>query len=300
MMRALCAGLVTFILLFTSAAGSVDANSGTERFRVVFSADVFASVNRNDALASAKAWIQAVGKRRKIDLKVEVDAYESVDELRQLLAGHGADLFVVSAMHFLDLESASPAWDPLFVPGHGEFVLDDYVLLTRADGPATVGELRGADVLVLKTTGTNLGSIWLARYCADNSYGPARDCFASITNATKASGAVLPVYFGQADACVVDRSSFDLMTELNPQLASDLTVRAQSAPFLETVICLRRDYQAYRQDVVEGLKELHTEPAGQQIMMVFKIERLIPFSDELLESVRILRGDIEPLEAASR
>ena len=117
---------------------------------------------------------------------------------------------------------------------------------------------------------------------------------------TTIEAAVLPVFFGQADACVVDASSFQVMCELNPQIGKILEVERHSQPYLETVICIHDRFERNRETLIEGLRGLHEEANGRQILLVFKIARLVPFYVDAVESVRELHPARTGMEVAAR
>ena len=125
------------------------------------------------------------------------------------------------------------------------------------------------------------------------------DFFGRTDEVFTASRAILPVYFGQYDACVVDRSSLDVMVELNPQLGAKLAVVAKSPGYLETVVCLRNDYTEYRDELISALNEMHTLPTGQQLLMILKVDRLRPYEPRYLETVKALYGMHRGFEAES-
>jgi hypothetical protein len=90
------------------------------------------------------------------------------------------------------------------------------------------------------------------------------------------------------------------MQELNPQLGRSLKIQRRSPPYLETLICIHRDYEKTRTDLIEGLASLHEEANGRQILMVFKIDRLLPYYEEALSSVRELCHSDQGNEVAVR
>ena len=88
------------------------------------------------------------------------------------------------------------------------------------------------------------------------------------------------------------------MTEMNPQVGRMLKVVLQSEPYLDTVACIRRggwDAEHYREDLISALEELTDDPAGHQIMTMFKFDRLMRFENRYLQSVRALHGRYEAL-----
>lgn len=260
-----------------------------DTLRVVFSPDKFSSVNRNDALASFKAWIETMGRRRGLRLQVQADTYESLDELRQMLRSRTADLLIVRGTQLLELGADRALVDPLFMPARGNVVQQRYLLLTRRDRHLTLTGLRGKQVLFLNSLDASLSRAWVEDLLRKGGLEALDSFIPGSQDVARASAAILPVYFGKADACVVDEGSFKVMRELNPQLGQTLEAALTSPAYLETVIGIRHDYARHRTDLIEGLAELHDEAAGRQILMVFRIDRLLPFEDRALDSVRELR-----------
>jgi len=69
------------------------------------------------------------------------------------------------------------------------------------------------------------------------------------------------------------------MKELNPQVGRDLQVVAVSDSLADIVLCLNNrgwTTEKSKADTMTALRELHLEPAGQQILTLFKIDQLIP------------------------
>ena len=50
------------------------------RLRMLYSDSLFLNVNRNDALAAIKTWVETLGRRRGFKLAVEIDFYDRVEE----------------------------------------------------------------------------------------------------------------------------------------------------------------------------------------------------------------------------
>ena len=63
--------------------------------------------------------------------------------------------------------------------------------------------------------------VWLSTILEEGHCGSSDQFFGSVTTDTKVSRVVLPVFLGQADACLTSKAGFDTMCELNPQVAKD-------------------------------------------------------------------------------
>lgn len=53
--------------------------------------------------------------------------------------------------------------------------------------------------------------------------------------------------------------------------------------------------EAHKEDTVRALAELHVEPAGRQILTLFKVAKLVPFQEQHMDTVRKLRGSYDQL-----
>jgi ABC-type phosphate/phosphonate transport system substrate-binding protein len=82
---------------------------------------------------------------------------------------------------------------------------------------------------------------------------------------------VLPVFFRQADACVVTRRGFKTMSELNPQVSQRLKVLAASPGLVPTGFGFRPDYtDPLKNTIVAELARIKDSPAGAQVLTLFQ------------------------------
>jgi ABC-type phosphate/phosphonate transport system substrate-binding protein len=101
----------------------------------------------------------------------------------------------------------------------------------------------------------------------------------------KPSRTLLPVFFGQADACVVSEDAFEVMNELNPQLKERLAVRLRSPGFINLLISATDRLEDWARDIViEETARMNTSPDGQQILTTIQMKRFFPFKPEYLEA----------------
>ena len=92
----------------------------------------------------------------------------------------------------------------------------------------------------------------------------------------KVSRVVLPVFFGQADACLTSKRGFETMCELNPQVAKDLKSLAISPPMVVTFYVFRKNYQSvHRERLIKALSGLRNSAAGRQFATLFQFEEAV-------------------------
>jgi phosphonate transport system substrate-binding protein len=93
------------------------------------------------------------------------------------------------------------------------------------------------------------------------------------------------VFFQQGEACLVTRSGFKTMAELNPQVGKQLIIVKESPRLLPSLTCVRRSLDANRKkQLLSALSELHEDSAGQQALTLFSLDRLIPCTGEHIQS----------------
>jgi phosphonate transport system substrate-binding protein len=265
------------------------------KYRVLFSNDLFNNVNHNDVLVAFKVWIETVLKNRNYPMEAEIDSYDGLDEAEKRIQEGTVDLVIFNSIDYLQTSQTNQL-DAVFVAERQKKTMfDDYLLVSRRDRNFTsLADLRGKSVIFFDY-GAKLGRLWMDVTLGESGLGSAGEFFGSISDATKATSIVLPVFFGKADACVVGRSSLETMQELNPQLATQLQVLTNSVCLPESVICLPKHYAWDREAALRGLAELDTEPRGQQILLIFKINKLDPFRPEQLDGLRDLKARYDRL-----
>jgi phosphonate transport system substrate-binding protein len=146
---------------------------------------------------------------------------------------------------------------------------------------------------------TSLASTWLETRLSKEGLGRLSDVFDRVTQFSKLTRAILPVYFGQIDACLVTRQGFETASELNPQVGRQLKVLASSEALVPVVFCFRGDYKSpYRDRLLAEIGKVKTTAAGQQFMTLFQCdtlmegpESLLASASALLQAHRDLRGE---------
>ena len=289
--RLLFAIFSTFLIGIGGPARGQDG-SPPERhahMEILYSSSLFHTVSKNDAIASIRAWTEAISRQNGFQLDCDVSVAEGVGEVRKRMAKGPLGLVLLNPVEYFELEG-SGLLEPAFTGTRGkEDESLQFVLVTNQDSAeAEISGLRGKTLAIQSEYGADLGRMWIEVLLHDNGLAPADGFFRSVTSVSTPSAAALPVFFGKLGAGVVDRDSFELMEEMNPQLGARLRVLSVSPPLIRGILCMDRRPVPYREDLIQGLRDLHLTPAGRQILMVFKSNRLKPVEPEDLERVRTL------------
>ncbi len=260
--------------------------------RLALSESVVGDVNLNDARAAMKVWISLITK----DLNVLIDPklFSTTQEICDRM--HRSELDAV-ALNVLEYRLIADLLDTTqIVAAGGPAGLEQYVILAKQSGGLRrLSDLKGKRFCTLKSPRMCLAADWLSTVLDEGHRGPAEQFFASVSVDAKFSRVVLPVFFGQADACLTSKRGFETMCELNPQVARDLKVIASSPPMVLSFYIFRKDYHVLnRQKVIKAISGLRNTTAGQQLATLFQFEELT------LKDAGCLTPALAILDAADR
>jgi ABC-type phosphate/phosphonate transport system substrate-binding protein len=296
-----CLALGALLVLLRIPPAWADRPNGVLKpmdLEVGFTKYAFLNVNRNDAEASFKAFLQTVGRQRGYDLTAKVTVFDDAPAFEAAVKSGSIDLVIIDAWRYLAMDIHKLV-TPFFVTSDRGRFGKKYVLLTRqGSNLKALPDLRGKTLLQIEVTNTNLGRPWLETLLLESRLGAPETFFGKVEGVGKPSAAVLPVFFGNKDACLVDEPGFEIMKELNPQVGKGVQVMIASELLTDALICLRSSSwssEKFKRDVIQILGELHNEPSGQQILTLFKVGQLVPFQDTYLDTVRNLRMRHEKL-----
>lgn len=266
-------GCGSLLLAFAGLAGG--SEEGATPFRFCFSGSMLANINTSDARAAVKAWAQIVAKERHIPADPDPSILDSVQEIDKGIRARTLDAIAMTLPEYRQL-SARHSFAELFVAVQGGRTNVNYHLLVRADsGIRSLEELEGKTLNFYENPRTSLALIWLDTLLAARCKRTGGAFLGRVTRTPKLASAVLPVFFKKCDAALVDGSGFVTMCELNPQLGQQMRILETSPLLVPSVFCFRADYQpSIKGRVIEALSQLHTSPAGLQVLTVLQYEKM--------------------------
>jgi phosphonate transport system substrate-binding protein len=289
------AGLAVWLAVFSisgfvAAQDSVARQDAAAPIRIVLSSHSFAGLNHNDALAAILTWAKVILEQRGIVTKVEARISAGPDELFEMLGSGWADAASMSTEEFLELK-AKPEF--IYLAKKKNSFTERYVILVhRNSGIADVASLRGHNLLLHNSPRMSMARAWLEKLLARSSPRLPETESVGMTRIDNASRTLLPVFFRQADACLVTAGFFETASELNPQLQKELRVLASSPEVVPTVFFFRPGYSSPAKEELEAaLLALHETPAGRQVLTIFQCDEMVREPITCLESSRQLRDE---------
>jgi ABC-type phosphate/phosphonate transport system substrate-binding protein len=262
--------------------------------RLAISESMVADVNLNDARAAMAIWL----KRIMVDLNLVIEfnpkVFDTTEEvLRRARSGQldAVALNVVEYRQIADVLDSSQVIAETGAAGVGQYIL----LVKRNSGIQHLGDLRGRRLCTLKAPKMCVASAWLSTILDEEHLGQSEQFFGSVIADAKASRVVLPVFFGQADACLTSKRGFDTMCEMNPQVGKDLTAIASSPAMVLCFHAFRKNFRGIRREKFSGVFfNLRTSAAGRQLATLFQ------FDDLTVRDGSCLASALSVLDAAER
>ncbi|MEZ4647302.1 MAG: PhnD/SsuA/transferrin family substrate-binding protein [Candidatus Eisenbacteria bacterium] len=249
----------------------------------------FGDVSGDDAAAAIRAWAASLAQETGVVLHPRPLLVSSVDELRQKLEMHAFDVGITTAPEFFQLGLGPEDVTPFASSRDGD-PYERYLLLVRSDsGFDDLAALRGKKLFLYENSRASLGLPWIDTLLLDASLSTPAEHFGSIRPIKKLSGTILPVFFGQADACLVTDYGFQLMIEMNPQVGQSLRILARSDPYLPALGFFdpRMDPEL-RADTMQALLVTPDTEAERQIMTLFQVDSFGEVPVSTLDSAREL------------
>ena len=248
-----------------------------------FSRSIIGEINENDTMAALKLWgTQLVlGKDNKIT--VQLAMFNDIWEIENALNQNTLDLINLSAVDFFHLQHLISHEQFIFAVYGGSLTVEYLLIVREKSRFADIKDLNKAVLRFPKDARSALGSVWLDIELAKTGLPPVKQFFGKVEPVNKITEAVLPVFFGKTDACLVTRDGFDTMAELNPQISQRLRIMAASRGYIPGFLGFRKNYQSkVKSIIVDNLQNWHQTPAGYQLLTMFQMDNLVLKSIDVL------------------
>lgn len=288
---------VSALLVLVAVAGVAPPAKGAEPLlRMGFTQDVFGNVSLKDAEIAVQYWVELLATEMGEAYQGQSKIFPFPQELFQSVRAQPFDLVSTPPVDYLRA-SSSVSLEPILASTlHGKH-MTRFQLLVRKDSPfADLKSLKGKTVIFQTYGCGDALEMWLDIELKKIGAGPAQTFFGKILEVKEASKVVLPVFFKQAHGCVMLDGSFDVVSEMNPQLKKQLSVLRESQDFLGGVVLFPRDMDGEKKRTLKKIcLRMSTYPKGMQILTLFRIDNLIEFPSGALDSLEQLLREHETL-----
>lgn len=270
-LRALIIASMMMTIFVSAPTGASGADQST--ITLAFSADSLPGFNRNDVRAAIKVWSDTIVKELNYKESAKVIIYDSFSQLEKDWAAEKIQNLTLTAKELDHLKTAPESIFVNMVDGNLHM---KYVVVARRDSNfASLEDLKGRTLILAEGFRMSLAKPWLDSLLIEQTGSLLTDWFYSVATTSKISETVLKTFFKQADAALLSLEAFKIATELNPQLDRDLVVLYESPPFIPAFAIIHPSWErSSRQSLEKTILNLHSTPAGQQVLTVFQSSRM--------------------------
>ena len=275
--------------IFPVAGADAEDNS---RLRIGFTGSAFQDVTNTDIKAAVSVLIQKVAWKHFG--KAESHFYETLPEMAADLKNRKIDILATPVEEYMELKKQIPI-EPLLISSTDKGTEMELLLLVRKDsGIRTIHDLRGKTIVMPSRNPRCLDMYmaWLETMLLEEGNKGIYTYFSAVKETRTAAKAVMPVFFRQADACIVTRQVFDLTAELNPQISRELTIISRKGKLSQGIIAVDRRLSEERKEKLrQAFLTLHQTPEGQQLLMLFKVRKLVAFAPAYMKGTEALYAE---------
>lgn len=301
--------LMTFVVsscvYFTLKPEIMPDNQDKRLYTVGYMKNLFNEVDINDAKAAIKVWInQLVSSSHYEDqYTLQVKIYDQFEDLNKGIKNDSLAIVALNTIDYIN-NGEKIGLEPVLVPSTKGDIFEQYYILVSNDGRyKNIRDLKGANIGVLshsiyKTT----SNYWLDVTLAKNNISDKANFFGRFTTSNKESQLILNLFFGRLDACIVSKESFTLMKELNPQIGGKIISIQTSPDYLMGVVCFTKKFMSVgdRNLFYTNAIHVHETVSGRQVLSLVKVDKLVSFKNDYLNSLKDLTKEYNNLVKAKK
>jgi ABC-type phosphate/phosphonate transport system substrate-binding protein len=286
------------VLLVSACTGFAASPDDREPTKLIMgmSARMLPDVDLRDAQASMRMWVEASNQTDNRFLVLDVRILADEAEMCKAVEKKEINYVIALAVEYIRLRDLGLVGKDN-AAGVGGDVTDEYVVLVNREGDIkNIEGLRQKKVIVQAGGLGGVPTIWLDTVLMKQGLPASRQFCREVKLVPKASGAMLPVFFGQADACVVVKKAFMTMAELNPQIGKRLSVLVKSPGFPRAVSWFGKDWNKETlEECRNGMLVSSDTPAGQQFLTLLGYKRVTIWDPISLGPLEALLKEYEEL-----
>jgi ABC-type phosphate/phosphonate transport system substrate-binding protein len=269
------------------ALGNEPADHGAREGIVIgYSSSIFVGVDRKDVQAALNMWSEELGKASGLKKTLRATIFESLEDLVAGIRQKTVDFVAMTMLDYLKIRS-QVGLEPLLTGTNQGQVGEEYALVIPKGVPWTeLKQLRGKNLLVEKSSGAcNNALLWLDTQLLQQHLPPSQGFFQSVKLVDKASQAVLPVFFRQADVCLMPRWSYDTMVELNPQVKEQTTILSHSPLLAKGGLFLVKDIPPDKRELILATQKVWQTVRAKQLLTLWHAEGAVPYQPAYIQTM---------------
>jgi ABC-type phosphate/phosphonate transport system substrate-binding protein len=287
-------GILTIFPGFATVVTEVQSFSPVkDQIRIGYSSSFFPGMDKRDVQTALDLWTGDLAKTGPIKAEPVAIIFDNLRKMVEAARQQEVDFVVMPFLDYLKIRQTTNL-EPLLLGTKNGRIGEEYVLIVHRSAPWTeVKQLRGKKLLVQGIAGASASSLlWLDTVLLHQGLPLSTKFFHPLKKVDKPSKAVLPIFFKQADACLVPLWAYNTMVELNPQVGSETKILARSPTLPRAALFLRKGVADRKKlAVINRALKLGGSARSKQLMTLFNLDKLVRFHPKYLESIIALYED---------
>ncbi|MFT5365579.1 MAG: ABC-type phosphate/phosphonate transport system substrate-binding protein [Candidatus Latescibacterota bacterium] len=268
-----------------------------------FTSGTLYDVDLNDARAAQETWLRSIIQnvnKNKLEIEVKTIVYANVSEASEAIKKNEIDAVILLPLEYLALGDAVPVI-PIMTSRSGDNEGDYYVIAThKQSNIQTIEQLQSQNLIISIKGNNGIPKLWLETILLENKLPNSDTFFGAIKHVSKTTQAILPVFFKQADVCLVPKTDLGIAMALNPQLKTNLQIVQQSPGYNRIIVCVQSTFYEKNGDFLsEAIETVNQATQGQQLLTLFRVNNLSRFEEAHLDNIKKLVHTYQTLNKAS-
>jgi phosphonate transport system substrate-binding protein len=281
---------VVFLLMTNIISQKKSGTENNEAWGVAFLRTMFLNADYNDAKAAIKVYVQNLQDQLLTGFSMKPVYFENTDDLLKNYSKENLAVISLSSIDYLAYKSRLSLY-PILVNSGQSDPLENYLIVIRKDENINnIAALADKKIGMPPKANDPIPVMWMDVLIESGKTAKREKSFNNIITDKTESQLILSLFFGQLDACLVSKTSFETMVEINPQIGRQLTILNSSPGYLRVVSSFTMKFKnsIYSNELLKHLTTLDNYAAGRQLFALTKTAKIIPYKDEYLNNVRDL------------
>ncbi len=269
------------------APGAARGETRLKTIHMLNLSNIYIGFNEKDAQLTYRVIMNKVIGDKYSQYRIVLAFPENITAAAKAVADGRGDLLTLTSLDYFRMRQTT-ALEPLAIMSKSDRSTEPYLFLAQAGMDFDKLTQKPVRTLIVENGGGDAAKVWLSVQLMENGLAPVAEFFAPIRMA-QPSRAVLPIFFGQADACVVSASAFKIITDLNPQIEQKISLLNRSPGLVNLLVCGTKNLEPDdKRLILEELAALHNTPEGRQALTIMQLERFFLFEPDYLKATEAL------------
>jgi len=254
-----------------------------------YSSDLISGADVRDIKAALKIWADELIKDFSLDYKAATFIFNSMESYTTAIKNGQVNLASLPSLYYLQIRDKLHLQPALVGSENGKRQNKYVILASKKSAIKQLRDLKGKRLLTLSGAKGKISQMWLEILLHKKGLGAKESFFSNIKETKKGSQAILPVFFRQADCCVVTQNAFEAMAELNPQIGEDLFAIATSPPYLCSIFCFSSSIDNKSKNaILKTALNLSNSENGKQVLTLFRLNDIVAYKPSFLTNIEAL------------